>query len=240
MNRRTVLRTISAASLLLSCGVGIWLADRVHLFTVQDVLLNSELSKHQRNDVDQILLKFKGQRLWQISNQEIFASIQALPWVEQVEVSKTFPTTLQVSIKPKQVLAILVSRKGQMIPVSFMGELLPATESRELPDVPVLKGEAFLQQPDLRRDVVELINSLPIEGKFSRKTLLELSFEEKHGIVATLAESGSPVWLGTSNLSAKATRVSRVLEYMKGNSLESRVIDATYDKKVLVRLRKDP
>ena len=246
MTRKIYLRILSTAIILLSAGAGIFLADHAKVFTIEKVVLNAHitgneaLAKYQSEELQKILQPFEGEKLWKISSSDVFAAVQSLPWVEQVEVSKILPATLQISVKAKQVYAILIGHKGQLLPIGQTGEILPAIESTDLPDVAVLRGEKFRNEQDLRRDAVELISSLPEEGKFSTKTLLEMSYDEKHGFVALLSGSGSPVWLGSENLPAKAVRVSRVLEYLNNNSLETRVIDATYDKKVLVRLRKDP
>jgi hypothetical protein len=56
----------------------------------------------------------------------------------------------------------------------------------------------------------------------------------------TLIQPAVQVVLGEDSLNTKVERVAQVLNYLSAEQIKGRVIDASFSKKVLVRLRKGP
>jgi cell division protein FtsQ len=143
-------------------------------------------------------------------------------------------------VAPREVKLLFVNADGSLSPIVEDGNFLPSVSAKEAPDVALLEGEIFLKDTRLRKQAVGVINEIPKDGRFSQKTISEMSFDSKEGFWATLIQSGIRVKLGEENIPIKALRVGQVIEYMETRNLQARVIDADLSKKVLVRLRKDP
>lgn len=190
--------------------------------------------------LDQALEKYRGQSLWKIDLNEVSKKIGTEAWVQEVVLTRRFPSKLRVVIEPKEIKLLYLSRGGKLLPVVSDGSFLEAVESKVAPDVPLLVGENFADKTELRKKSVEAVESIPLEGSFSRKSISEIQYDSKEGYWMTLIKSGIKVKMGEEQMALKGARVSQVIDYMDAHSFQARVIDANLSKKVLVRLRKDP
>ncbi len=187
-----------------------------------------------------LLLQNKGQSLFHIDIQSVSAQLQQLEWVEKIHLSRHWPQSLHVSVQPKQIKFLYLSKSGKMQPLTAQGELLSPVTIQQLPDVTLLEGDVFEKNLELRKKAVQVIEQIPSEGRFSRQKISDMHFDSKEGFWATLIQSGVKVKIGDTQVPQKSVRVSQVLEYIDQHQLEARVIDTNLSKKVVVRLRKDP
>jgi hypothetical protein len=107
-------------------------------------------------------------------------------------------------------------------------------------DLPIVRGEKLATDESSRQKLIEFINSLPSTGMLSKSNIAEISYSKDEGYTLFLINTKAEVKLGDERVSVKIARVSQVLDYLAANNLKGRVIDASFSKKVLVRLRKDP
>lgn len=182
----------------------------------------------------------RGTSLWRVDLADLRTQIEKLPWVEEVSLSRRWPAQLKVDLRVKEIYLLLMTKNGQIKPVVKTGELLPAVEIKEVPDVAVLQGDVFEKQISLRERAVAVLREIPKQGSFSQKTISEIHYDDKDGFWMTLIHDGVRVKMGQDQIAQKSARVSQVLEYMDSRQMDARVIDANLSKKVLVRLRKDP
>ena len=228
--------------------VGFWFACDSSFFTLQDIVVSiggentpAEMKLGDRlQEIKTMLESFRGRSTWFISTNEVYASIANVPWIEQVEVRKVWPSQIAVSVRPRRTVAIISSSKGELQSVGVWGEILSASEVKLNMDLPLLQGSGLRQDQSLRRQAVELLMLLPSKGHVSTETVLGVDYNKQKGFVLQLGDNVGFVYLGEGQAQQKLYRVERVLEYLTTHSLESRVIDASFDKKVLVRLRKGP
>jgi cell division protein FtsQ len=201
---------------------------------------NSQYLQPLVTELNQQLEQYRGQSLWHLDLPKISHLIHNLPWIETNKISRSWPTRLDVTVHPKDIKFLYLSKSGDVFPVVEDGSLLPSVTPKTAPDVAFLEGAVFENNSAMRKKAVQLMNAIPSEGKFSHQKISELRFDPKEGFWATLIQSGVKVKIGEDNIPLKSARVSRVLEYLETRELEARVIDANLSKKVLVRLRKDP
>lgn len=215
-----------------------------NLDNIQIVVENSDGQSHFLkplvSELDHEIDSYRGTSLWNLDLKKIEMQVNAHSWVEQVSLTRRWPSQLRVSVAPREVKLLFVNKDGSLSPIVEGGNFLPSVSAKEAPDVALLEGEIFYKDTSLRKQAVGVINEIPKDGRFSRKTISEMSFDSKEGFWATLIQSGIRVKLGEENIPLKAARVGQVLEYMETRDLQARVIDADLSKKVLVRLRKDP
>jgi cell division protein FtsQ len=181
-----------------------------------------------------------GKRVWEINLTQMSAVFVKDEWVKDVLISRSLPNGIHVRITQKNPVLIIVSRKGEFLPVTDEGEVLGTLNAGALPDVPILRGEGFLTDTKKRARAVEFVTQLPARGPMSARNISEISWNQEDGFTLTLIQPKLEVKLGDERMDLKALRVSQVLNYLAANQLKGRVIDASFSKKVLVRLRKAP
>jgi cell division protein FtsQ len=186
------------------------------------------------------LKPYEGVSLWNINLKTVVRSVRSNDWVNQVALKRNWPSTLQVRVKAHEVKLLFLGKNGKLLPVIGDGTFLEAVAAPQAPDVAILDGEVFSKENDLRKKAVDVIEEIPAEGSFSKKTISEVRYDAKEGFWMTLIKTGIQVKMGEDQVALKAARVSQVVDYLESRQFDARVIDANLSKKVLVRLRKDP
>lgn len=184
-------------------------------------------------------LRFKkGQSLWDLDIAQIITEIKKKEWVEDVQLTRLFPNRLNVALDLKKITVAYVDDAGIWMPVGNDGTLLNKSAGSGLPDMPYLRGRKFYENKNLRLQAIGLVQSLPSAGVLNQQAVSEIFYESKTGFEMLLSKSGTRVVLGVDNFDLKVKRVNKVLEYLEAKEIIGRVIDARYEKKILVRMRK--
>lgn len=187
-----------------------------------------------------LLAKYQGQSLWNVKLTNIDKEVSHLDWVESSMLTRSWPSTLEIKVKPYEVKLLFMSKNGKLVPIIKNGSFLQPVEVKEAPDVALLDGESFAKKTELRKKAVDVFEQIPADGSFSKKTISEIRFDDKEGFWMTMIKTGVRVKIGEDQVALKAARVSQVVDYLDTHQFDARVIDANLSKKVLVRLRKDP
>lgn len=187
--------------------------------------------------VQKLTSSFLKKQIWEIDLGILKEDIQNLPWVEKFYISRQFPDQISIEIISKKIPALTITSNGQIIPISEDANLLPQIPASYAPNVPVLKGNSFIKSEDLRKKAIALLETLPESGKLSREAVTEISSDQRDSLLLSLMKSETQIHLGEENLPLKIARVTKVLDYLEMNQIKSRVIDADFSQKVLVRPR---
>lgn len=192
---------------------------------------------------------FKNKSIWAISLGKIHDIVVQEPWVKSVRISRTLPNNINIMVEPKRAVAMLLVQKAkgsnpELRALTADGSVLKLPNSTAALDVPIARGALFAAETDAgkeaRAKLIEFISSIPNEGSLSTKNIAEITYTPNQGFALSLIPMKSTVLLGSDKIQTKVTRVSQVLDYLLAHQLRGRVIDASFSKKVLVRLRKDP
>jgi cell division protein FtsQ len=192
------------------------------------------------DDLEKLLSKYKGTSLWTVKLKNMSKEVSSLDWIEGLNIKRSWPSTLSVMVRPHEVKLLFMGKGGDLLPIIKTGEFLEPVKAKQAPDVALLDGEVFTKKTDLRKKAVEVIEQIPSEGSFSKKTISEIRWDAKEGFWMTMIKTGIRVKMGEDQMALKAARVSQVVDYLETRQFDARVIDANLSKKVLVRLRKDP
>ena len=190
--------------------------------------------------VETKLAQFKGISLWNVRLGRISKELAQQDWIEGLNIKRSWPSTLSVRVRPYEVKLLYMGKNGKLLPIVKDGSFLESVEAKVAPDVAILQGETFLKKNDLRKKAVDVIEQIPAEGSFSKKTISEIRHDDKEGFWMTMIKTGIQVKMGEDQVSLKSARVAQVVDYLETRQFDARVIDANLSKKVLVRLRKDP
>lgn len=212
-----------------------------------EVVLADTQAQSQVNFYQPLLTKlenqiddFKGQSLWSVRLSRIVAILNSQEWIAVHSISRSWPGTLRITVQPHDVKLVYLGKNGKFLPIIEDGSFLDSVDSRQAPDVTLLDGEVFAQKKELRRKAVKVIQEIPAEGSFSKKTISEIRYDNKDGFSAMMMKTGIQVKIGEEQVALKSARIAQVVDYLQTHEFDARVIDANLSKKVLVRLRKDP
>jgi cell division septal protein FtsQ len=186
------------------------------------------------------LTAYEGKYFWQVSLHQIYDLVAKDKRVSKVSVYREFPSRLRIEIDPRTPVLGFLSNDGRIYPVATDATLLPALTVHEAQDMPLLRGSELSDEPKLREMALELFDSLPADGAFRKRDVSEIVYTKKDGFGVYLNGSPAEVRMGDSDFGPKVSRVEKVLSYLESQNIKGRVIDARYNKKVVVRVRKAP
>ncbi len=229
----------------------VYTLDQRGFFSIDEielkVLTQSEqlnFSKPYMDKLNHELSVYKGQSLWRLSLSGISDKLKAKSWIKDFRISRSWPQSLVVEIESKTLSLLYVDQKrlaeGFVRPVTSDGALLPEVDTTQAPPLAMLKGEVFVKDHAKRKIAIELLKSLPEDGKLSHKIISEIGYDTKEGYWVEVAKTNIKIKLGDDQFAVKSARVSQVLDYLEKRDLKARVIDANLSKKVLVRLQQTP
>lgn len=227
-------------------GMGAVLYTDTSVLAVRTVVIDMEgddLHKSVRKSVhDRIMHKlesFKGVNILSVPIERIQQHILSDVWVESVVIERGYPDRLKVAARLKSVVFVYLDKRGRFLPVSAQGQLLNPVDPEHAPDVPYIRNAEIIKNPELLKQILSLYAEIPTDGVFSKTTIAEVDWSKSVGLIVESASAdGGRIVLGKDRVHLKAARVQSVLKYLESQKQKWRVIDASFTKKVLVRLRK--
>ncbi len=196
----------------------------------------------QKEVHDRILRRLKAfhkQNILAVPIARIQQNILSDVWVDSVNIERSFPDQLQVRIQLKNVVFVYLDKRGRFLPLSEHGQLLNPVDPAVVPNVPLVRNAEIIKNPELLKQILLLFQEIPGEGLFSQKTIAEVDWTPSEGlIVENNGVDGGRIVLGKNKVRTKSARITNVLKYLESQNQKWRVIDASFKKKVLVRLRK--
>lgn len=240
-------KMIYAVCALVSClGIALGLYTDNTFLVVRDVSVEipkSKLHLDLQNKVHHRLQKklqsFRGQNILAVPLSRIRQHILSDVWVDSVVIERHLPDQLHISLELKSVVFVFLNSRSQFLPISTQGQVLNPISPEIAPDVPLVRNSNILKNPELLKKIISLYLQLPQEGYLSQQTVSEVDWSESEGLIVENASvDGGRIVLGKEGVRKKSARVANVLKYLESQNQKWRVIDASFSKKVLVRLRK--
>ncbi len=232
-------------------ALSIFILERNDFFLIDDVNIVILTTENQKNyskeyleKVNEDLEQFIGESLIQISLGKISDALKGEKWIKEYRISREWPSTLEITIQPQRLAYLLTNPKqlseGVFYPVTEDAEVLAPISSTQAPALAMLVGNVFRKDVEKRKKAVELLKSLPSEGRMSHDKVAEVEYNSEEGYWLKLVDSSMKIKLGEDDFTLKSNRVAQVLDYLEKKDLKARVIDANLSKKVLVRLQQNP
>ena len=181
---------------------------------------------------------YVGSYLWEVSLSDLASALERVGWVKDYAVSRNLIGQVSVELDTEHMVALWARADGKLHPISDTGKVLEAMELHEAPDLPIVRSLDFDANPDNSYLLSELLFELGKAPVLNSANLRAIHFFRNKGFAVELFEPDVAIELGFPPYSTKVQRVERVVQYLQRHDLKSRVIDATFSKKVLVRARK--
>jgi cell division septal protein FtsQ len=160
-----------------------------------------EISRSIEADIGVRLSNVLGKRPWEINLEALSSSIRSLSWIADARLQRVFPDRLVVSITPKRPLAVVLPKGAGLRPITEDGELMEEWTAPVVPDVPFLRGDLFLKNPEIRSKAVQLIKALPESGVLDRSNIAEIVWN--NGFSLVLLSPRTEIILGETQIEKK-------------------------------------
>ena len=181
------------------------------------------------------LNSYKGQKIRVVSLDQMARDLRELHPAAELRIHRQLPNRIVVFLKKSNPLLLLLRDQGEKIPISFQGDLQPPLKLSQFTDLPILRGELFYKNPDLRREICSLIRKLPDKGLFISKNISEITYNKKKKSFLLFLIPGYTTLEVTSSPSEKQIRnINFVLKYLIQRKMKKRAVDARSEKKIIV------
>lgn len=213
---------------------GFFNLEQIHI-VLEDSPNRSLHLKPLVDDLDKSLEMYRGQSLWSLEMRDLSKTLSTQNWIADHSLSREWPRSVVVKIRPQEVKALYFSTQKSLVPVIEQGKFLAPIEAKLAPDVVVLEGKVF-EDEEFRKKAVKVLEEIPDKGSFSKSTISEMRWNQKDGFEMTMVKSAVEVKIGEDAIALKAARLGQVLEYLNNRGMHVKSLDANLSKKVLVRL----
>lgn len=239
------LKIFLSITFLCLSGYGLFLFYKNDIFKITSIKYHYDESnpylEFQHSKVEDVLEGVEGKLIWEVDIFELQEKIKSLSWIQEARISKQYPSQIEIHIFPRKIIANLLRTSNKIQPISEESKVLEVADISKAPDAPILAHKSFLKDDELRAQALQLLKELPSDGSFSQKNVSEVYPSGKNSsnlnFQIFLKHSHALVLMDTENVPLKAARVARVIDYMGPEELKSRIIDANFSKKVLVKPR---
>lgn len=229
-------------------AVSIYSLDQKDFFQIQSIDISVSTLTSQKTfispkvvELSQKMENFKGMSLWGFPMRQAAAILKSESWVEDFQISRSWPSSLKIEIHPQAVAFLIQSSESGQVssffsPVTQSGDILGKVDSKEVPNTIVAHDLIFLKSKKIREGALTLLKALPTQGRLHPSQVSELGYDKKEGYWIRLLQSEVKINLGEEQFEIKTARVAQVIDYLENRDLKARVIDANLSKKVLVRM----
>ena len=184
------------------------------------------------------------ENIFKIDIDKIERQILEHPMIEQVKVTRFFPSILKIRVKEYEVFAGVAG--SQVAAVTKKGHLVYNYNPEVIYDLPVItgihfetdsKGVCVPQPPELMEKAVKVLRVIKQKDPFLFNEISELNFSEDNGMIFNLKINNIAVIFGKEHLSRKLNYFSTIFNNLvEKKSLNSVLaLDIRYNGQVVVK-----
>ena len=192
----------------------------------------------QEEEIASYLNRYKGQLLWRVDLKDLVKKVNSLYLGTEVYTARRFPNQLNVSLKKKNTALLLLKGGEFFYSVSHEGEIGAKRTGEESFDFPILRGDSFGDNIQLRKRALSVLSSIPKAGRdFSAQNISEISYNKANDSLLFYLSSGHFILELRKQLFPKAIQnIEFVLNYLNQQGEQGRLIDVHLDKKIIVKM----
>ena len=180
---------------------------------------------------------YKGKKIWRLPLAQMARDLRKLHPAAELRIQRQLPDRIIVFLKKSKPLLLLLRNQGEQIPISFQGDLQTPLESDQLMDLPILRGEIFYKNPDLRREICSLIQKLPDKGLLTPENISEITHNKKRkSFLLFLIPGYTSVEVSFQLSEKQILNINFVLKYLLQRKMTERTVDARFEKKIIVSM----
>ena len=198
---------------------------------------NQVLYKSKELKVREYLNNYKDQYLWRIDLKKIVKKIESIYSGGEIHIKRKFPNRLRLFLKEKQTFLLLLKQDQFFYSISKEGYIGAKKRNSESLNFPILRGRDFEKNFQLRKRVLKVLLLLPKTGKFfSLENISEILYnKETNSLLFYLVSDYFIVDLKEPPSLKKIKNINFVLNYLRIQGQSKAFIDASLDKKIVVK-----
>lgn len=212
---------------------GAWLYGRQTLFRLAEVHIITKQESVKKAVLEKLVPSL-GKDFLALSLSELATKINEVSYVRSVTLRKKWPSTLLVNIQERK--ALFCTRKDKIL--WLLDEEGVFLEKANCQNYPILEGQA--EESEIVKKIGHWLSELNKESWHFDSNFLSLNkleWDELHGLKIQFHEAPLTLVLGHQDLEKNWLKALNAILRMDSKQLnESRVLDASYKNRVLVRL----
>lgn len=182
--------------------------------------------------------------IFNININKIEKDLLKLPMIEDVRISRFYPSILKIQVKEHDLIAGISG--SEVAVVTEKGNLIFNYNPEVLYDLPIITGIHFKtdtlgnrkpQNPELMKKCVKILKAIKKNDPLLFHEISELNFSQNKGMMFFLRKNNIPVIFGENNLIRKLNYFSTIFnELFEKKSLNSVLaLDIRYEGQVVVK-----
>ncbi|MCI0512294.1 FtsQ-type POTRA domain-containing protein [candidate division KSB1 bacterium] len=163
------------------------------------------------------------------------------PLIQQVQVTRQFPATVEINVKEAKPYALLYDQQ-EVFGIDGEGVLLQGLPAAARYDLPLLTGIQLIRAPAGKyalstgfTEVIACLKLLKNEFGYLWQALSEIQFRERTGIILYLMGHSTPIVLGRDAIPEKIKKLSLVFPYLQPELEHIHYLDLRFAGQVIVK-----
>ena len=179
----------------------------------------------------------KGKNIWEVSLDDISQSLHKIYPYGDIQVRRSIPGKIIVFLKKSPVAFLILRDNGDLHPLSFSGEIQTPLPKGKYLDLPILRGDVFYQNVNIRKSALDFILQLPKKGLLVQKNISEIIYDKKpRGFVVFLIPGNFTLEIFLTPSASHIKNIDFVLNYLLQRQMAGRRIKARFNKKIIVNI----
>lgn len=200
---------------------------------------NNSFSAKEVKNISLFIEKYKNHSAWSLRLKNIAQEAQNVFPSRKIQLKRRFPNTIEIYMEESLPIFLLLTEKGPFYPVFFDGNIGMALTSNQLLDLPIVRGEIFKRDKNLRIQVLNLLKLLPKEDIFSPKNISEIIYKTKQkSFIIYLIPHYFILEIKPLLKNKTIENINFVLNYLIQKEEKAAFIDAGFPEKIIVRRKR--
>lgn len=232
----------SSSVVLALLHLSVWINDN-HAFSLRKVFVTgTEILSAEA--ILKLVESDSIENVWKADVRALESRIEELPQIQRVSISRTFPSSLRISVVERAPVAIVLD--NGIWGVDASGFLLPRFRPEVGLDFPVIVGLRLAEYvPGKVIDNPRIITIAAFLAELRRanpvvyNAISEITYKEPVGIKLHMVDASLPVFLGKEKLVQKCAELRATWQYLlrEKKLQEIQYLDVRYDGQVILKHR---
>lgn len=182
-----------------------------------------------------------GQNIFSFSKDKVATLLKANPWIDEVEINRELPGTIEITIKEREPIAVVKLETLYLMDAEgVIFKRYSAEEGLDLPVVTGLSRESLASAGEnLEARLMELISVLTNRSGFNITNVSEINIDADHGLSVYTLEEGVRLDVGTGSFEEKLASFEKILSTRGGVLKGIEAFDLNNHREVIVKFTTD-
>lgn len=187
-----------------------------------------------KKKITDYLNSHKGEFTWLLDLKQVAKQLRKIYPAGDIQIVRKLPNKILVILEKEQAF-LIIKNKTQFYSVSFEGAIGAAIDQGQPMDFPILRGDKFWKNKNLRKRIIEILVKLPGQGEMSLKNISEIKYLSKNdSFLLFLVSHNFAVEIKSLIRLQQINNINFVLNYLIKKKMLAQHVDSRFDKKIIV------